>query len=69
MAKTPNEIAGEVVAARAAWLEDVLAGLLANGVRKDEIEIQERAGNHTVVCVRGEAKYEWRWAVSASDLT
>lgn len=47
------------IAARASWLEDVLAGLLINGVKKDEIEVQEHRGNRTVVLVRGEPKYEW----------
>lgn len=45
--------------ARMDWLEDVLAGLLANGVRIDEVEVQEHPGNRTVVAVRGTPRYEW----------
>lgn len=45
--------------ARMDWLEDVVAGLLANGVRIDEIDVQEHPGNRTVVIVRGTPRYEW----------
>ena len=45
--------------ARMDWLEDVLAGLLANGVRIDDVEVQEHPGNRTVVVVRGTPRYEW----------
>jgi hypothetical protein len=40
------------------WLEDVMAGLLTNGVRIDEIKVQHYPGR-TVVTVRGVPKYEW----------
>jgi hypothetical protein len=39
------------------WLEDILAGLLSNGVRHNEIHIH-RHPRRTVVTVRGVAKYE-----------
>jgi hypothetical protein len=54
-----------VTSARANWLEDVLAGLLINGVEKSEIEIQERPENRTVVAVRGMLKYEWKFEARA----
>lgn len=42
------------------WLEDVLAGLLINGVAVDEIEIQQFNYDplRVVVAVRGVPKYE-----------
>ena len=42
------------------WLEDIIAGLMAAGVREDEIQIQEHPDLRTVVCVRGEPKYQFR---------
>jgi len=45
------------------WLEDVLAGLLSNGVRHNEIRIQ-RYTNRTIVTVRGVAKYELKLGIS-----
>ena len=39
------------------WLEDILAGLLSNGVPHNEIHIH-RHPQRTVVTVRGVAKYE-----------
>jgi hypothetical protein len=39
------------------WLEDILAGLLSNGLRHNEIQIH-RHRDRTVVTVRGVAKYE-----------
>ena len=39
------------------WLEDILAGLLSNGVPHNEIHIH-RHPRRTVVTVRGVAKYE-----------
>lgn len=38
-------------------LEDILAGLMINGVRRDEIEIHEHQ-DRTVVLVRGSPRYE-----------
>lgn len=38
-------------------LEDILAGLMINGVRRDEIEVQEHP-DRTVVVVRGQPRYE-----------
>ena len=46
------------------WLEDVLAGLLSNGVRHNEIRIH-RHPDRTVVTVRGIAKYELKLSASA----
>jgi hypothetical protein len=45
------------------WLEDVLAGLLSNGVRHNEIRIH-RYPSRTVVTVRGVAKYELKLGTS-----
>jgi len=45
------------------WLEDVLAGLLSNGVRHNEIRIH-RYPNRTIVTVRGVAKYELKLGTS-----
>jgi hypothetical protein len=38
-------------------IEDILAGLMINGVRQDEIEIQ-RHPDKTVIVVRGVPRYE-----------
>lgn len=38
-------------------LEEIVSGLMINGVRNDEIEIQNHLDRY-VVCVRGEPKYE-----------
>jgi hypothetical protein len=45
-----------------AWLEDVLAGLLAAGCSKDEIEVRRFQDDplRVVVAVRGVPKYEHR---------
>jgi len=50
----------EAYAIQAAWLKDVLAGLLDDGVRKDEIEVCRFPHEplHVVVRVRGVQKYE-----------
>lgn len=53
--------------ARMDWLEDVLAGLLSNGVRIDEIDVQEHPGNRTVVVVRGTPRYEWSVSFSEQE--
>lgn len=43
----------------AQWLEDILAGLLINGVAKEAIEVQHHDGGlRTVVLVNGVQKYE-----------
>lgn len=54
--------AAEMQTARSEWLEDVIAGLLAAGCTKDEIQVQEFQSDplRTVVAVRGVPKYEWR---------
>jgi hypothetical protein len=41
------------------WLEDVLAGLLINGVRLGDIKIKHYPGR-TVITVHGIPKYEWK---------
>lgn len=50
------------------WLEDVLAGLLINGVPETDIEIRRFINDplRIVVAVRGEPKYEHRivWRVA-----
>lgn len=45
---------------KANWLEDVVSGLLVNGVQQKEIEIQEHPEMVTVVLVRGLPKYEYK---------
>lgn len=60
-----DETVREAIKSRADWLEDVLAGLLINGVRREDIEIQEHPDCRTVVAVRGEPKYEWRIAAGS----
>ena len=44
---------------RAAWLEDIIAGLLINGVAGPDINIWEDSDGDTIVAVRGEIKYRW----------
>jgi hypothetical protein len=41
------------------WLEDVLAGLLVNGVRLGDIKIKHFP-DRTVITVHGVPKYEWK---------
>lgn len=61
-----REITTSAIAARSEWLEDVIAGLIINGVREDEITVADHNGlapsftQRTVVSVRGEPKYEWK---------
>ena len=55
-----DDYVASAIRSRADWLEDVLAGLLSNGVMRDEIEVQEYPDHRTVVVVRGVAKYEWQ---------
>jgi hypothetical protein len=66
-----REKAAEMLNARADWLEDVLAGLLAAGVSIGEIEVQEFQSEplRTVVAVRGVPKYEWRGKFTISGQT
>lgn len=52
-----HEITAATMTARAEWLEDVLAGLLAAGVSAEEIEIQHHPNLILAVTVRGEEKY------------
>lgn len=54
-----RELQARCAADHAKWVEDVLAGLLINGVSSDEIEVQQHDGGlRTVVIVRGEKMYE-----------
>jgi hypothetical protein len=53
-----------VLVEQSEWLEDILAGLLSNGLRHNEIQIHRHA-DRTVVTVRGVAKYERK--LRASD--
>lgn len=45
------------------WLEDVLAGLLINGIAKENISIRyqktPRGSAITIACVNGVPKYSW----------
>jgi hypothetical protein len=41
------------------WIEDVVAGLLINGVKKDEIRIVHYQDCTIKVFVRGVQKYTW----------
>ena len=54
MAKLAVEIASE----KANWLDDVIGGLLINGVMANEIDVQEHPSK-TVVAVRGVPRYSW----------
>lgn len=49
---------------RADWLEDVIAGLMAAGVKQNEIEINDYPNGRTIVTVRGEPKYQWKLEVA-----
>lgn len=43
------------------WLDDIVAGLLINGVLPHEIEVVEyRAAGKTCIRVRGVERYEWK---------
>ena len=54
---------------QAEWLEDILAGLLINGVSKDEIEVRRFVENHDVqVWVRGKPKYEHRLSITCCGM-
>lgn len=61
-----KEVIENAIRDRAEWLEDVLAGMLAAGCDQSEIEVQEHPGSRTIVCVRGEPKYEWKLSTSHS---
>lgn len=55
--------------AQTEWLEDVIAGLLINGVQQEEIEIHyfQSEPGRCVVVVRGSPKYEHRITFKSSD--
>lgn len=50
-----SEAAGE----KANWLDDVIAGLMINGVTKGEIEVRE-CPEATRIAVRGVERYEFK---------
>lgn len=52
-----NTIVQSAIRKRANEIEDILAGLMINGVTKDEIEIQEHP-DRTLIVVRGVPRYE-----------
>lgn len=41
------------------WIEDTIAGLLINGVSREDIEIQHNDDLSTIVLVRGEPRYKY----------
>jgi hypothetical protein len=49
----------EARAAYANWLDDIIAGLLINGVPKEDIEIERHPDLSTVVVVRGVPRYKF----------
>lgn len=59
---TREDLIRQAIAAQANWLEDVLAGLLINGVTANEVEIREVQSNPSrmEVWVRGKLKYGYR---------
>jgi hypothetical protein len=54
-----NRMRAPAVLAHDLWLRDAVAGLLAAGVRRDQIAVQFRAHLRTVVMVDGETKAEY----------
>lgn len=49
----------QAIAAKQEWLEEVVDGLLSNGVRRNDIMFREFVGeNRTEVVVRGVARYQ-----------
>jgi hypothetical protein len=59
---TVNQIAKAAFEARQEWLEDVLSGLLINDVLPHEIGVEHWPGGVVKVRVRGEVKYEHKFA-------
>ncbi len=59
---TREEYISEAMRAEADWLEDILAGLLINGIHKEEIEICRYQNDplHITVKVKGTVKYQYR---------
>ena len=54
-----RRLATKAAGEKANWLDDVIAGLMVNGVTKDEIEIREYP-DATRVAVRGVERYEFK---------
>lgn len=57
--KERERIVSKAASEKANWLDDVIGGLLINGVTKDEIAVMEFP-DRTVVQVRGVPRYEFR---------
>ena len=64
-----DQKARDALSEQYAWLEDVLAGLLINGVTQDDIEVRRFQDDplRVVVAVRGEPKYEHTIKVRFSE--
>lgn len=55
-----DDLIYKAILSRAEFLEDILAGLISNGVAMDEIQIvQYRGSIKTYVIVRGVVRYTW----------
>jgi len=55
-----DERTRQIILDRHEWLEDVIAGLMINGVKRKEIMIVHDRDASVRVFVRGVAKYIWR---------
>lgn len=62
IARTVQSVMGK----KANELDDIIAGLLINGVARDEIEVRE-CPDKTLVCVRGVPRYELKVRFSVKD--
>ena len=62
-----HEHVRKAIRARNDWLEDVLAGLLINGVKVEEISVRDTFGPKTEVWVRGKCKYKWTLKLEGVD--
>ena len=75
MAFEPLEIIGAREMARKAGatlsnaIEDVLAGLLINGVSPGSINVQEHPGCRTIITVDGVPKYEFKLEFVGGQIT
>jgi hypothetical protein len=61
-----NRLVRAATMKRANEIEDIVAGLMINGVTKDEIEIQEHP-DKTIIVVRGVPRYEVTAKFSVRD--
>jgi hypothetical protein len=62
------DLVSKLNADRNEWLDDVIAGLLINGVPSTDICIEHHLMSRIVVTVRGVPKYEWRIRDRVLDL-